>query len=79
MRLTCILGDHQQTLTHACDSAGFGRIVIPGPLKPEFLSRLSLMNVTPASLFPGVDGICHSLRDLLRVRTAAPPQAPERP
>jgi hypothetical protein len=45
--------------------------ILPKTLKLEFLSRLREMNVAPHSLFPGLDGLGRSLRDLLRLETGA--------
>jgi FRG domain len=41
------------------------RILIPHDKKPEFLLRLRNMNITGASLFPGVDGLGRSVRELM--------------
>jgi hypothetical protein len=37
-------------------------------MKDECLSRLRLMNITPATLFPGLDGVGRAVRDLIRMR-----------
>jgi hypothetical protein len=41
------------------------RIAIPKRLKSEFRRELSELCITYSSLFPGVDGICQDLRDVL--------------
>ena len=41
------------------------KIVIPHHMKPEFLLRLRRMNITGASLFPGVDGLGMAMRELV--------------
>ena len=53
--------DHQAALEAMAPSA-CGRIRISAALKPEFTWRLKMMNLTPAALFPGVDGVCQSIR-----------------
>lgn len=58
--------DQQDAIAIACQGHTFGRIVIPHRLKTEFCNRLAQMNVTAAALFPGVEGVCASIRDLLR-------------
>jgi hypothetical protein len=54
-------GDHQDALA-SMSGGGFGRIRIPAALKRECALRLRSMNLTPAALFPGVDGVCQSIR-----------------
>jgi hypothetical protein len=41
------------------------RLLIPHHKKPEFLLRLRDMNITGAALFPGVDGLGQSVRELV--------------
>jgi hypothetical protein len=43
------------------------KIVIPEKLKPEFLRRLQIMNITANSLFQGVDGLGRSVREFIQV------------
>jgi len=38
---------------------------IPHDKKPEFLLRLKEMNITGATLFPGVDGLGQSVKELI--------------
>jgi hypothetical protein len=45
------------------------RILIPHDKKPEFLLRLRDMNITGAALFPGVDGLGQSVRELVSLGT----------
>jgi len=42
------------------------KIVIPARLKVEFLARLHGLNVTPAALFPGLDGLGRMVRDYVQ-------------
>jgi len=43
------------------------KIVIPKELKPEFLRRLQIMNITANSLFPGIGGLGQSVREFIQV------------
>ena len=73
------LGLNQQDViadTCAVASAPYGRVIIPHELKVQFSMRLSLMNVTAATLFPGLEGVSTSIRDWLRhVADPVPTQA----
>jgi len=73
-----ILADHASAIEHAIVSVPnespdplFGRIVIPKSRKPEFLRRLRSMNITAASLFPGVDGLGKAIEQDVRMRSSA--------
>ena len=44
----------------------FAKIKIPANLKPEVMRHLRTMNLTAATLFPGLDGIGRYLDDLVR-------------
>lgn len=69
--------DQQDMIARTCADAPFGRVIIPHELKLEFSHRLSLMNVTAATLFPGLEGVSTSIRDWLRrVSAPAPVDAP---
>jgi FRG domain len=65
-----LTADHQSVIPRVCAGQEFGRIIIPQHLKEEFAMRLGLMNVTAAALFPGVEGVCSSIRDQLRLAVA---------
>ena len=39
------------------------KLIIPAAMRLEGIKRLRNMNITAASLFPGLDGFCRSLRD----------------
>ena len=43
------------------------KIMIPGPLKPEFLLRLRMMNISANSLFPGIDGLGQSVKEYVNL------------
>ena len=44
-----------------------GKIIIPRELKPTFLRNLRAMNITANALFPGLDGLGRSLKELVRL------------
>jgi len=44
------------------------KLIIPNHKKPEFLLRLREMNITGSALFPGVDGLGQSVRELVNLR-----------
>ena len=48
--------------------SGLFKLKIPSELKIEFIARLRTMNITAESLFPGLDGLGKSLRDMMLVR-----------
>lgn len=52
-----------------CPSVLYGRLLIPAKLKREFLRRLYSLNVTAASLFPGIDGMGRAVAELLAMKT----------
>ena len=41
------------------------RLLIPHEKKPQFLLRLREMNITGSALFPGIDGLGQSVRELV--------------
>jgi hypothetical protein len=43
------------------------KIVLPGSSRAEALQDLYTLNVQPATLFPGLDGFCDSMRLRLRL------------
>ena len=70
-RFTMCLRIHQD---HVCIAAKIARtylkkIVIPHKIKPDFLAELRRMNITAASLFPGVDGLGRSIAELTSLGT----------
>jgi hypothetical protein len=44
------------------------RLIVPGGLKPEFLSRLRIMNITAETLFPGLEGLGRMAAEYVRLR-----------
>ena len=69
-----VLGDHAALIESVCSqvtgpNVAWGKIVIPETIKPRILDQLRHLNVTAASLFPGLDGLGMSLVE--RVRLAA--------
>ncbi len=66
-----ILGDHENIVTDAFEGASsqelYRKLIIPKDQKKVFLSKLRNMNVTANALFPGLDGLGKSVRELLDV------------
>jgi hypothetical protein len=68
---THILADHGDVIEETFRLGGstqLQRVIVPGGLKDEFLSRLRTMNLTPSALFPGLDGLGRASRDYVRLR-----------
>jgi hypothetical protein len=47
---------------------GLYKLIISKALKDEFLFRLRVLNITPSTLFPGLDGLGQSIKQLLLMR-----------
>ena len=64
-----ILGNHEEILNTTVGKENnrifFVRIKIPAELKPEFFTRLHSMNISANSLFPGLDGLGRSIKEIL--------------
>ena len=63
-----IMGDHGECIEKVMrepegNEVLFSKVTIPAGLKLDFLRRLRSMNVTAASLFPGLDGIGRSIAE----------------
>jgi hypothetical protein len=52
------------------------QIVIPAKLKPEFLLQLHRLNVTAIALFPTIDGLGRSMKELATLHAQVSPQSP---
>ena len=69
---THVLGDHGLVIENAFRGQEtrypLHKIIVPAELKNEYLSRLRAMNITPSSLFPGLDGLGRAARDYVRLR-----------
>jgi hypothetical protein len=69
---THVLSDHgdviAQTLIEQKGWSGLNKVIVPAGLKNEFLSKLRTMNITPSSLFHGLDGLGRAARDYIRLR-----------
>lgn len=69
---THVLGDHGLVIEEAFRGQEtrypLHKITVPAELKDECLSRLRIMNITPSSLFPGLDGLGRAARDYVRLR-----------
>jgi hypothetical protein len=44
------------------------KYIVPNTLKPRFLANLEMMNITANTLFPGIDGLGRSIKELLGMR-----------
>jgi len=68
---TNILEDHSNMI-----EAGFGKdsyqhlikIIIPSEMKKNILSQLHTMNITAASLFPGIDGLGLKVSEVIKLK-----------
>ena len=81
-----ILEDHSKVIEDAIGSqkeqASF-KLIVPAALKPKFLRRLRTMNIQARSMFPGIDGLGRSIRELVLLsgdgeeldKTLLPPKA----
>ena len=58
-----VLGDVDPSVTK------YHKLVIPAQLKMQFLQRLRQMNITPNSLFPGIDGLGMDISDLAYIES----------
>jgi hypothetical protein len=56
-----IAASQQDAIPAACQGGPFGRIIIAANIKAQLAARLTMMNLTAAALFPGVDGICRAI------------------
>lgn len=69
---THVLADHGEVISEAfVGQEGrypLHKVIVPAVLKDQFLSRLRTMNITPSSLFPGLDGLGRAARDYIRLR-----------
>ena len=63
---THLMCDHDELFTTAHSDAGckMERVLIRSECKPLLLSQLIAMNLTAATLFPNIDGIARSIREL---------------
>jgi hypothetical protein len=69
--------EHDSIMMSHNDGSDLQRLVIPHKSKPKYLLRLRSMNITGASLFPGVDGLGMAMKELvslgnLHKKTACP-------
>lgn len=70
--------DHDVIIDRTCRPKAVGvndtvylKLVIAAEIKAEFLKHLAVMNITAASLFPGVDGIGRATYELARLSGSA--------
>jgi hypothetical protein len=69
-----VMTDHADVLEECVKAAPakhiFGKIVISADIKQVFLRKLRAVNITAKSLFPGIDGLGKSMKELLTFATA---------
>jgi hypothetical protein len=66
-----LLNHDDLILTYAQNAnkpCGLYKLEIPANLKFEFLARLKSMNISPESLFPGLDGLGRAIKETLLLR-----------
>ena len=70
-----VLANHadiiEKALVNNDDREWFKKIVIPAELKSEFLLQLHRLNVNGIALFPGIDGLGRSLKELATLQVQA--------
>lgn len=65
---TDIMMDHHRAFDDMHnDEFPLTKLIIPAKWKPEFLRKLISMNISAASLFPGLDGIGRSIQESIEV------------
>lgn len=67
-----VRGNHDEILSTLPDTEqgpNFVKLIIPAGSKRTFVRKLRTMNITANSLFPGLDGLGRSVRELLLVAT----------
>jgi hypothetical protein len=80
-----VLCDHDSIILSKCVNESTGVLneglvlkwEIPAILKLVFLQQLRVMNVAAHALFPGLDGLGRSVRDLIRSRLSTPIATPQ--
>jgi hypothetical protein len=45
-----------------------GKLLIPASAKPEYIKRLSFMNINARSIYPGIDGLGQSIFEAITIR-----------
>lgn len=64
---TSVLADHEEVIprafSHGENSATCMKLTIPSRCKRSLLIHLRSMNITAASLFPGIDGLGHAVQE----------------
>ncbi len=66
-----VLGDHGEIISELFNDESqrerYRQLIIPAAQKRIFLKKLRSMNVTASSLFPGLDGLGKSVKELLDI------------
>jgi hypothetical protein len=70
-----VLADHADIIEKALiendTKVWFGKLIIPADLKPQFLLQLHRFNVNGIALFPGLDGLGRSMKELATLHAQA--------
>jgi hypothetical protein len=61
-----LTADHALTLVDKSDGAGT-KMIIPARAKPRMLDELRSVNISAATLFPGLDGVGRTIADRIRL------------
>ena len=71
---THLMCDHNKLFSDAHNDTGheMERVLIRSECKPLLLSQLIAMNLTAATLFPDIDGIARSIRELAMIAEVPP-------
>ena len=70
-----ISGNQHEIISSACaekNNYDFVKMIIPCDMKVEFLRKLRAMNITASSLFPGLDGVGQSVKELVILNAEYP-------
>ena len=68
-----ILSDHGVLIDRQLGDEGMQhKITIAAEAKPTILKKLSQMNITANSLFPGLDGLGRSIKEYAKLRSISP-------
>jgi FRG domain len=74
---TDVFCNHKDLLDEIFTESGakdYGLAIIPPKLKSEFLKQLHYMNITGATLYPGIDGVGRFVDERVRIAVSDTPQ-----
>lgn len=64
--------DHANLIGRYIEEQQAQVLIVPNVLKPELCQRMRSMNLTAASLFPGLDGVGKTTLETMRIAIATP-------